>query len=128
MNPVQKRTGSASASSQESQDVAPASRVATQLDSSTLLPAPAEPTTTVSRLAAPVSSRPCSAGLVSSVVGSVVGRNFVSANRMSWEAPRRAAGRCGMTAPAVPSRAVAETMGGTVWASSMPGLWRASRL
>jgi hypothetical protein len=81
MNPVQKRTGSTSASSHESQDVTPPSRVAVQLDKSTLLPAPADPTTTVRRWLAPASSRPSSVGLVSSVVGSVVGRNFDSANR-----------------------------------------------
>jgi hypothetical protein len=45
MNPAQKRTGSASASSQDSHDVTPVSRAADQLDKSTLLPAPAEPTT-----------------------------------------------------------------------------------
>ena len=83
MNPVQKRTGSASASSHESQDVTPPCRVAAQLDKSTLLPAPADPTTTVRRWLAPASSRPSSVGLVSSVVGSVVGRNFASANRAS---------------------------------------------
>ena len=81
MNPAQKRTGSASASSHESQDVTPPSRVSAQLDNSTLLPAPADPTTTVRRWLAPASSRPSSADLVSSVAGSVVGRNFVSANR-----------------------------------------------
>src|SRR2546430_14778644 len=81
MNPAQKRTGSASASSHESQDVTPPSRVAAQLDNSTLLPAPADPTTTVRRWLAPASSRPSSAGLVSSVVGSLVGRHFPSAQR-----------------------------------------------
>jgi hypothetical protein len=56
MNPVQKRTGLASASSQDSQDVTAPVRAAAQLDSSTLLPAPADPTTTVSRWAAPRSA------------------------------------------------------------------------
>src|SRR4029077_1507995 len=45
MKPVQKRTGSASASSHDNQAVVSAGRVAAQLDSSTLLPAPADPTT-----------------------------------------------------------------------------------
>jgi hypothetical protein len=52
-----------------------------QLDSSTLLPAPAGPTTTVSRLPAPTVSRSCSCGLLTSVSGNVVGRNFASTNR-----------------------------------------------
>ena len=103
MNPAQKRTGSASASSHESQDVTPPSRAAAQLDNSTLLPAPADPTTTVRRLLAPASSRPSSADLVSSVAGSVVGRNFVSANRALCGAPRSVV-RGGTTAPAVPPR------------------------
>src|SRR5207244_5319111 len=46
MNPAQKRTGSASASSHESQDVTPPGRVAAQLDKSTLLPAPPDAPTT----------------------------------------------------------------------------------
>jgi hypothetical protein len=49
MNPAQNRAGSASALSQDNQDVAPAGRAAAQSASSTLLPAPAEPTTIVSR-------------------------------------------------------------------------------
>ena len=57
MKPVQKRTGSASASSHDSQDVTPGGLAAAQLDSSTLLPAPADPTTTVRRLPAPAVSR-----------------------------------------------------------------------
>jgi hypothetical protein len=81
MNPAQKRTGLASAPSHDSQDVTPGARVAAQLDSSTLLPAPADPTTTVSRWSAAAVSRSCSTDLVTSVAGSVVGRNFVSANR-----------------------------------------------
>ncbi len=56
--------------------------------SSTLLPAPADPTTTVSRLPAPAFSRSSNADLVTSVVCSVVGRNFVSANRVLREASR----------------------------------------
>ena len=98
MKPVQKRTGSASASSQDSQDVTPTCRLAAQLDSSTLLPAPADPTTTVSRLSAPSSSRPNSAALVRSVSGSVVGRNLVSANRKLRVVPRRAVS-CWSTTP-----------------------------
>jgi hypothetical protein len=98
MKPVQKRTGSASASSQDSQDVTPACRLAAQFDSSTLLPAPADPTTTVSRLPAPSSSRPNSAALVRSVVGNVVGRNLVSANRKLRAMPRRVVS-CWSTTP-----------------------------
>ena len=78
--PIQNRAGLASALSQDSQDVASGARLAAQLDSSTLLPAPADPTTTVSLLSAPAVSRSCSAGLVTRVVGSVVGRNLVCAN------------------------------------------------
>ena len=87
MNPVQNRTGLASALSQDSQDVRPGVLPAAQLDRSTLLPAPADPTTTVSRCPAPVVSRSCSTGLMTSVAGSVVGRNFASANRAPREAP-----------------------------------------
>ena len=57
MKPTQKRTGSASAVSQDSHDVMPDGLAAAQLDSSTLLPAPADPTTTVRRLSAPAVSR-----------------------------------------------------------------------
>src|SRR5450755_2292275 len=103
MKAVQNRTGSASASSQDSHDVTPASRAAAQLDKSTLLPAPADPTTTVRRLPVPASSRPCRADLVSNVVGRVVGRNFAAANR----APFLFATRCAATCPTVPS--VADT-------------------
>ena len=79
MKPDQKRTGSVSALSQDSQEVTPGHRVAAQFDSSTLLPDPAEPTTTVRRLPAPEVSRSCSRDLVTSVLGSVVGRNFARA-------------------------------------------------
>jgi hypothetical protein len=127
MNPAQKRTGSASASSHESHDVTPPSRVAAQLDNSTLLPAPADPTTTVSRCLAPASSRPSSAGLVTSVAGSVVGRNFASANRAPCGPPRSAAGRRATASPAVPLMADAETTGASLPASSTsklrPGSW-----
>src|ERR1039458_4077357 len=102
MKPVQKRTGSASASSQESHDVTPASRVAAQLDNSTLLPAPAEPTTTVRLLPAPAASRSCSADLVRSVVGSVVGRNFICANRALCPPPPAVVELCANTSSAVP--------------------------
>ncbi len=87
MKPAQKRTGSASALSHDSHDVTPGGLAAAQLDSSTLLPAPADPTTTVRRLRAPAASWSCSADLVTSVVGSVVGRNFDSANRAPCDAP-----------------------------------------
>jgi hypothetical protein len=110
MNPAQKRTGSASASSHESQDVTPPSRVAAQLDNSTLLPAPADPTTTVRRWLAPASSRPSSVGLVSSVVGSVVGRNFASANRALC-GTRSVTVRCAPASPAVSIMAETEATG-----------------
>src|ERR1039458_386207 len=108
MKPVQKRTGSASASSQESHDVTPASRVAAQLDNSTLLPAPAEPTTTVRLLPAPAASRSCSADLVRSVVGSVVGRNFICANRALCPPPPAVVELCANTSSAVPPTASAD--------------------
>src|SRR5438034_7253636 len=119
MNPAQKRTGSASASSHESQDVTPPSRVAAQLDNSTLLPAPADPTTTVRRWLAPASSRPSSVGLVSSVVGSVVGRNFASANRALC-GTRSVTARCAPASPAVPIMAEAEATSRFIHA---PGEW-----
>jgi hypothetical protein len=58
------------------------------------MPAPADPTTTVRRLAAPAVSRSCIADLVTSVPGNAVGRNFASANRKLCEAsfPVAAAG------------------------------------
>jgi type IV secretory pathway TrbL component len=46
---AQNRAGSASALSHESQDVMPGGRAAAQSASSTVLPAPADPATTVSR-------------------------------------------------------------------------------
>src|SRR2546422_590496 len=82
IKPAQNRAGSASALSQDNQDVAPGGRAAAQSESSTLLPAPADPTTTVSRRSAPVVSWSCSTGLVMSVGGSAGGRNFASANRV----------------------------------------------
>ena len=86
MKPVQNRTGSASARSQDSQDVTSDALACAQLDSSTLLPAPADPTTTVRRLPAPAVSWSCRAGLATKVSGSVVRRNFASANRASLRA------------------------------------------
>src|SRR5580700_5035664 len=91
MNPLQNRTGLASAPSHESQEVTPGGRVAVQLDSSTLLPAPADPTTTVRRWPAPAVSWSCRTGLVTRVVGSVADRNFASANRAVRETLRSAA-------------------------------------
>jgi len=85
--------------------------VAAQLDNSTLFPAPADPTTTVRRLPAPAVSRPNNAGLASSVLGSVVGRNFASANRALCGAPRPAAERSATTPPALPPMADAESRG-----------------
>src|ERR1700749_3731430 len=81
MNPVQNRAGLASASSHDSQDVTPGGRAAAQLDSSTLLPAPADPSTTVSRWPAPAVSRSSSAGLATSVTGDAGGANFPRAER-----------------------------------------------
>jgi hypothetical protein len=81
MKPAQKRVGSASASSQDSHDVTAGPRAAAQLDRSALLPAPADPTTTVSRSSAPAVSRSSSAGRAISVAGRVIGRNFAAANR-----------------------------------------------
>jgi hypothetical protein len=49
MNPAQNLSGSASARSQDNQEVTPGGRAAAQPASSTVLPAPADPTTTVSR-------------------------------------------------------------------------------
>ena len=106
MNPVQNRTGLASASSQDSQEVTWGARVAAQLESSTLLPAPADPTTTVSRWPAPAISRSCSPGLRTSVAGSGGRRNFPSANR----APRPAGTSCATTCPpTVPPAAMLAT-------------------
>ena len=49
MNPAQNRTGSSSALSHDNQEVTREGRAAAQSASSTVLPAPADPTTTVSR-------------------------------------------------------------------------------
>src|SRR6516162_7037188 len=81
MNPAQNRTGSASALSQDSHDVTPGDLASAQVDSNTLLPAPADPTTTVSRWPASTINRSTNADRVTKVVGSVVGRNFARANR-----------------------------------------------
>jgi hypothetical protein len=86
MNPVQNRTGPESPLSHDSQDVTPGDLAAAQLESSTLLPVPAGPTTRVSRLPAPAVSRSSSAGLLTIVVGSVAGRNFASGNCAAREA------------------------------------------
>ena len=99
MNPVQKRTGLASALSHDSQEVTPGGRVAVQLDSSTLLPVPANPTTMVSRWPAPAVSWSRSADLVTSVAGSVAGRNFASANRRLREASSSAIAPSATTRP-----------------------------
>ena len=88
MNPAQNRTGSASALSQASQNVRPAGRAAAQSASSTLLPAPADPTTTVSRLPAPAVSRSCNTDRRTSVAGNPGGRNFIAANRAPEGAAR----------------------------------------
>jgi hypothetical protein len=67
MNPAQNRLGSASALSQDSHQVTQGDLAAAQFESSTLLPAPADPATTVSRWPAPAVSRSISAGLVTKV-------------------------------------------------------------
>jgi hypothetical protein len=108
MNPAQNRTGSASALSHDSHNVTAACRAAAQLDRSTLLPAPADPTTTVRRWLAPAVSRSCSADLASSVAGSVVGRNFVGANRGLRGASCPAAERSATRSSIVPPTANAE--------------------
>jgi hypothetical protein len=87
MNAVQNRTASASALSHDNQDVMPGSRAAAQSASSTLLPAPADPTTAVSRCPRPAVSRSCSADLATSVAGSGGGRNFVAANLVRRNEP-----------------------------------------
>src|SRR5262245_24511763 len=109
MKPAQKRTGSASALSHDSHDVTPGGLAAAQLDSSTLLPAPADPTTTVRRLAAPAVSWSCSADLVTSVVGSVVGRNFDSANRAPCDETCSSMPRDSTSLPQVPSHGGAQS-------------------
>jgi hypothetical protein len=86
MNPAQNRTGSASAPSHDSHAVDPAGRPAAQSASSTLLPAPADPTTTVSRLPAPPDNRPAKPPRATHVDGSPAGRNFATANRTPGEA------------------------------------------
>ena len=88
MNPAQNRTASASARSHDNQDVMPGGRAAAQSASSTVLPAPADPTTTVSRRPDPAASRSCSTDLVTSVAGGAGGRNFASANREPRKEPR----------------------------------------
>src|SRR5262249_30237237 len=87
MNPAQSRTGSASAPSQDSQDVSPAGRAAAQYASSTLLPAPAGPTTTVRRAPAPAVSRARSPGRLTSVAGNAGGRSFAVAIRVPSPVP-----------------------------------------
>src|SRR5215469_6946443 len=99
MNPAQNRTGSASALSQDSHDVTPGDLAFAQFDSNTLLPAPADPTTTVSRWPAPAISRSINADLVTKVAGSVVGRNFARANRRLHDAPRSAIALPSMAVP-----------------------------
>ena len=91
MNPVKNRTGSLSAPSQDSQAVIPGGRDAAQSASIMLLPAPADPTATVSRWPAPAVSRSRSAGLVTRVPGSGGGLNFANGNcgtrEAVWVAP-----------------------------------------
>ena len=99
MNPAQNRTGSASAASHDSQNVSPAGRAAAQADSNTLLPAPADPATRVSRWPAPAVSRSCRADLVTSVLGSGTGRNFATANRAPSEVLRSIVAACAAGRP-----------------------------
>src|SRR5260370_32483482 len=116
-NPVQKRTASASAASQDSHAVTPGRLVAAQLDSSTLLPAPADPTRTVRRLPAPSASRVYSTDRETSVRGSVVGRNCVSANRALAEVPLRVVICC---VTALPQPPLPEPQAGlSCWQSSV---------
>src|SRR5690349_22750237 len=81
MNPAQNRTGSASAPSQASHAVDPAGRPAAHAASSTLFPAPADPTTTVSRFPAPADNRPPSTPRGTSVDGKPAGPKITTANR-----------------------------------------------
>jgi hypothetical protein len=74
--------------------VTPGDRVAAQLDSSTLLPAPADPTTTVRRRPAPALSPSSSRDRATRAVGSVVGLNLAGANRAVREVPRGVAVAC----------------------------------
>ena len=94
MNPVKNRTGSASPLSHDSQDVTPGDRAAVQFDSSTLLPAPADPTTIVRRRPAPALSLSSSRDRSTRAVGSVVGLNLAGANRAVREVPRGVAVAC----------------------------------
>src|SRR4029077_19224186 len=71
----------------DSQEAPPGARAAVQSASSTLLPAPADPTTTVSRWPDPAASRSCSTDLVISVAGSAGGRNCASATRVPRKKP-----------------------------------------
>ena len=78
---------------------------AAQPDSSTLLPAPADPATRVSRWPAPAVSRSCRADLVTSVAGSGAGWNFAAANRAPIQALRSiVAASCRWTSPSVVPR------------------------
>ena len=86
MSPAQNRTGSLSAPSHDSQAVIPGGRDAAQSASIMLLPAPADPTATVSRCPAPAVSRSRSAGLVTSVPGSNGVLNFANGNCGTREA------------------------------------------
>src|SRR5437763_3575618 len=87
MNPAQNRTGSASAPSQPSHAVDPAGRPAAQSASSTLFPAPADPTTTVSRSPAPPVSRPANTPRDPNVHGNPAARKLATANRAPGTAP-----------------------------------------
>jgi hypothetical protein len=104
MNPVQNRTGSASARSHDNQNVLPGGRAAAQSAISTLLPAPAEPTTTVSRWPAPAASRPCNTDRRTSVDGSPAGRNFINANRAPEGASRLLVARVTVPTQYLPRR------------------------
>jgi hypothetical protein len=76
---------------------------AAQLDNSTLLPAPADPITTVKRRPNPAVSLSWSADLMTSVAGNAVGRNFARANRRLCEAACPVAAPC-ITPPSGSSR------------------------
>src|SRR5437667_10278688 len=99
MNPAQNRTGSASAPSQPSHAVDPAGRPAAQSASSTLFPAPADPTTTVSRSPPPPASRPPNPPPDTNVAGNPAARNSATANR----APGPARPTAAVCITAVPS-------------------------
>ena len=83
----QKVAGSASRSSHESQIDASSGRSCSQDPSTTLLPAPGAPTTTVSGTCAPASRASCRRGRGTCRLGSTGGENFVTASSRGVRIP-----------------------------------------